>query len=146
VALDNAGVLSPSAPGLTPEQAQLLRERYGPARRHSTTARVAVLLVVVAFLAWVVWAALLTSASALRWRTLGYRDVTDSGAVLTFSVDKRPGETVVCTLQAFDVSGEVVGEKRVEVGGADRTTTVTYPVPTIRRPTSVTVTSCESTS
>jgi hypothetical protein len=136
-------VLSPSAPGLTPEQATLLRERYGPARRHSVTARIAVFVVVVAFLAWVVWAALLHSAEALRWRDLGYRDVTDRSIVLTFSVDKPPGQTVVCTLQALDTTGDVVGEKRVDVGGADRTVTVTYPVSTIRRPTTVTVSGCE---
>jgi hypothetical protein len=137
-------VLSPSTPGLTPEQSALLRERYGPAQRHSTSARVAVFVVVVAFLAWVVWAALLHSSQALRWRDLGYRDVTDSGIVLTFSVDKQPGATVWCTLQAFDTTGDVVGEKRVEVGGADSTVTVTYPVSTIRRPTTVTVTTCEA--
>lgn len=140
---DNDHVLSPSTPGLSPEQSALLRERYGPARRHSTTARVAVFVVVVAFVAWVIWAAVVHSSQDLRWRDLGYTDVTDTGIVLTFSVDKRPGQTVTCTLQAYDETGNVVGEKRVQVGGGDATVTATYPVTTIRRPTTVTVTSCQ---
>jgi hypothetical protein len=130
------------ADGLTPQQVELLQTRYGPARRHSRSAVFAVFAVSAAFVVWVVWAAFQQSDAAVRWRTVGYSEVTDTGVVVSFDVFKRAGATVVCTVRALDTSGEVVGEQRVEVSGPQTDVNVTYPLKVIRRPTAAEVESC----
>jgi len=137
-------VISPTAPGLTPEQRELLQQRYGPARRTPVVLLVVLGVVVLAFLGWVGWAALQQSAADVRWSTFGYSDVSDTSVTVEFDVFKQPGETVMCTVQALDVTSDVVGQARVEVSGDRADVHVTYALPVTRRPTSAQVESCAS--
>ncbi len=138
-------MISPTAPGLTPEQRALLQQRYGPARRTPVVALALLGGVAVVFLGWVGWAALQQSSADVRWSTFGYSDVSDTSVTVEFDVFKSPGETVTCTVQALDVTNEVVGQARVEVSGERGDVHVTYELPVTHRPTSAQVESCTRT-
>jgi hypothetical protein len=137
-------VISPTAPGLTPEQRELLQQRYGRARRTPVAVLVLLGVVTVAFLGWVGWAAVQQSSADVRWTTFGYSDVSDTSVTVEFDVFKAPGETVMCTVSALDVTNEVVGRARVEVSDDRQDVHVTYVLPVTHRPTSAQVDSCTS--
>ncbi|MFZ0322710.1 MAG: DUF4307 domain-containing protein [Actinomycetes bacterium] len=139
-------MISPSAPGLTDEQRDLLLQRYGPARRTPVAVLLAVGLLVVAFLAWVGWAALQQSSAQIAWQTFGYHDVSDTSVTVEFDVTKPAGQTVTCTVQALDVTSAVVGQARVEVSGDKTDVRVTYALPVTGRPTSAQVLNCTQAS
>jgi hypothetical protein len=132
----------PAYPGLTPQQQARLAERYGPAHRTPVRLLVAVGVLVAAFLGWVVWAGLQQAAQDVRWRTVGYRDATDTSVVLEFDVFSRPGRPVTCLVRALDRSGTEVGYAQVPVTTDAGDAHVVYTLPVTSRPISAEVVRC----
>jgi hypothetical protein len=135
-------VISPTAPGLTQEQRDLLQQRYGPGRRRPVALLAVLGVVALTFVTWVVWAGLQQSAADVRWQTFGYSDVSDTSVTVEFDVFKDQGQPVTCTVQALDVSGEIVGQARVDLTVDEGDVHLTYALPVTRRPTSALVDSC----
>lgn len=101
---------------VTEEQRELLRQRYGPARRRPAWLVPVVVAVSVLFVGWVVWAAAAQqSATSIRWRTVGFQDLTQQSVVVNYDVFKNRDEQVVCVLRAFDTEGRLVGLAQVAV-------------------------------
>jgi hypothetical protein len=97
----------------------LLDERYGrrPPRRGVFRAwRVVALAVfVVLAVAWLAWAGLRTTRTALTWQDLGTQVAGPDVARVSFQVSGAPGRTAVCAVQAVDAHGGVVGWRDVRV-------------------------------
>jgi len=135
-------VISPTAPGLTQDQRELLQQRYGPGRRRPVALLVVLAIVAVSFVTWVVWAGLQQAVADVRWQTFGYSDVSDTSVTVEFDVFKQQGQAVTCTVQALNVSGDVVGQARVDLAVDEGDVHVTYALPVTGRPTSAQVESC----
>ena len=108
-------------------------DRYGDATPpwHRSVARLLTTVLILAGLAWVVWAGLHQSNRAVRWDDVGFRITGNSQVLVTFDVVKDPAATVTCRLEALNQSFAVVGVAKVEVGpSADDVSRQTAPVTT----------------
>lgn len=133
---------TPAYPSPTPEQQARLAERYGPGRRTPVGLLVSLGILVAAFLGWVVWAGLQQADQDVRWRTVGYRDATDTSVVVEFDVFSRPGSDVSCLLRALDQEGNEVGYADVPVTLDNADAHVVYTLPVTSRPISAEVVRC----
>ena len=121
-------------------------DRYGDGAQpwHRSGARVLTAVLVVAALAWVVWAGLHQSNRAVRWNDVGFRISGDSQVLVTFDVVKEPAATVTCRLEALNARFAVVGVAHVEVGpSADDVNRQTAPVTTQEQAVTGVVRRCE---
>lgn len=130
---------------LTPEQRARLQERYGSAHRSPVGLLLAVAVLVLAFLGWVVWAAFQAAHADVRWRTVGYTDVTDTSVTVSFDVFKDAGTPVTCLVRALDEASNEVGRAEVPIDAARSDAHVVYALPVTHRPTAAEVTSCAVT-
>ena len=121
-------------------------DRYGGATPpwHRSVARLLTTLVVLAALAWVVWAGLHQGNRAVRWDDVGFRITGDSQVLVTFDVIKDPATTVTCRLEALNDKFAVVGVAHVEVGpSAGDVSRQTAPVTTQEQAVTGVVRRCE---
>ena len=133
--------VQPGAP-LTDEQAELLAQRYGPARRKPVGVLVGVGVVVAGLLAWLVWAGLLAATPDVRWEVTGYSNVTDRSIQISFTVNKQVHDTAICTVQARDEHDNEVGRADLPISDALANVEVHYTLKVIARPTTVDVLNC----
>ena len=120
-------------------------DRYGDVRPpwHRLTARALAGAVVLAGLAWVVWAGLHQADRDVRWDDVGFSVSGPTGVDVTFDVIKDPDATAVCRLEALNAQYAVVGVAEVEVGPApDRVVRRTEQVRTQERPVTGLVKTC----
>jgi hypothetical protein len=104
---------------------------------------VAGVLLLVPFLAWVVWAGLAQADRDLRWETAGFGDITDQSITVRFTVYLPPGSAAVCTVRAMDSDGVEVGRAQVPVESSDRAASVVYALPVTERASTAFVESCQ---
>ena len=64
---------------------------------------------------------------------------------VTFEVDKSAAQSVVCTIQAQDVQGAVIGQATVAVASGKATEDVVYTVNTTGTPNTAQVSNCTAT-
>jgi hypothetical protein len=102
-------------------------------------------LVIVPFLAWVVWAGYEQTHQDLHWQTIGFSDVSDESVTLRFQVFLPAEETAQCTVRALDLHGVEVGRAQVPVHAESTSATVVYALPVTARPSSAFVESCRLT-
>ncbi|MDH4353307.1 MAG: DUF4307 domain-containing protein [Actinomycetota bacterium] len=133
---------TPAYPAPTPEQQARLAERYGPGRRTPVGLLVSLGILVAAFLGWVVWAGLQQADQDVRWRTVGYRDASDTQVVVEFDVFGQPGRRVSCVVRALDARGNEVGYAEVPVTPDASDAHVVYALPVTSRPISAEVVRC----
>ena len=119
--------------------------RYGPQRR-PVDRRVlvgAALAVVLVAVAWFAWVAFGPGRTQVHFLDLGAKVVDDTTTTVTFEVQKRPGSTAVCTVRALNAGFAEVGLVDVRVGPAAKgAVTVTATVPTSERAVSGNVKAC----
>ena len=141
---DNGGVTASQEPlpPITPEQLALLRQRYGAERRPSIVLILVMAGLATIFVGWVLWAALAQADRPVRWRTVGYSDLSDTSVMVKFDVFKPADRSVSCVVRALDVSGTEVGRATVAVTAAQPDVHVVYALPVTRRPTTAEVTDC----
>jgi Domain of unknown function (DUF4307) len=124
---------------------QSLDDRYG---RPSPTRRIAwwigITTSAVAFLAWVVWAALGSASSAGYGATLRSYDVISPHLVrVQLDVHRAADRPFLCTVTAQADDHSVVGETQVRVPrGAESDLTVTASVKTDREATTAVLSTC----
>lgn len=98
-------------------QDQTLQERYGATRRPAsrTAALVAVGLVVLAFLGWVVWAAMFHGDPKVSSELQSFEVPSEHEATATVQVwldaDALDGDEATCTVRALAYDHSVVGEQ-----------------------------------
>jgi len=101
-----------------------LDERYGrrpPSPRRRLAALAAVAALVVAGLAWVVWAGTgLAQREQVTHQVVGFSAPTDTEVTLVFQVTKDPGATVRCDVRALAEDFTTVGWQTVDIGPAAR--------------------------
>ena len=136
------GIVTASPP-LTPAQQELLRHRYGARGRPSTALILVVVGLAAIFVGWVLWAALAQADRPVRWRTVGYTDVSDNSVTVEFDVFKPADRSVSCTVRALDVRSTEVGRATVAVTAAQADVHVVYALPVTSRPTAAEVTDCQ---
>ncbi len=95
------------------------------------------------FVGWVLWAALAQADRPVRWRTVGYTDVTETSVTVEFDVFKPADRGVSCTVRALDVSSTEVGRATVAVTAPQADVHVVYALPVTGRPTAAEVTDCQ---
>jgi hypothetical protein len=119
--------------------------RYGPARRPAdrrvlVAAALAVVLVLVAWFAWVAFG---PGRTQVHFLDLGAQVVDDTTTTVTFEVQKQASATAVCTVRALNAGFAEVGLVDVRVGpGAKDAVTVTATVRTSERAVSGNVKAC----
>ena len=122
-----------------------LTHRYGsPRRGPRALVAVVVALVVIAALAWLVWAIVLNSSPQVRSALVSFDVRGQHSAVARFSV-VRSGRDVraSCLLRAYAEDHSVVGERHVAVGPQQpASTTLASSVRTERKATSVELIGC----
>lgn len=124
-------------------QAEYLRQRYGG---HANDRRavwiVAGLLIAVA-IAWFAWQAVALRQPTVTAEGLALDVVSETEAVVTFTVTTTPGATVACTVRALTGNLTEVGVREVTIGPVSaELTTVTTTVATIQRATGASVGDC----
>lgn len=122
---------------------QLLVDRYGapsPYRRIVTVALLS--LLVVAFLSWLVWAAVGRTSPGAGVRVRSYDVVSPHEVRVELDVH-RGEEPAVCTISAQAADHSVVGEERVRVPpGADADFTMAVSITTDREATTAVAAGC----
>ena len=99
--------------------------RYGrpmPRSRRLALIGLGVVLAVAA-LAWLGWAALDNARADVRWSDVGFVIVGDTSVEVTYDVGKDPGATAVCSLRALDRHKTAVGVAEVTIGPTERRVT-----------------------
>lgn len=91
-------------------------------------------VLVLAFLGWVVWAGLEHAGQDIRWRTVGFSDISDSSATVSFDVFKDAGTAATCLVRTLDADSVEVGRAEVLVGAAPAQVHVTHTLPVTGRP------------
>jgi uncharacterized protein (DUF58 family) len=97
----------------------LLAERYGRSTDPNRTRRwamIALVALVVAGVAFVVWAAASRSRVNLSWTDLGVEEVSDASATVTFQLSLPPDRRATCTVRAVNQGLVEVGRRDVVVG------------------------------
>ena len=142
---------SPAAPahlkGVTlPDGADVdqLRRRYGTDRSRVGVVLIAALLIV-PFLAWVVWAGLEQANREIRWETVGFSAASNDSVTINFHVFRPEGSPAECTVRALDLHGVEVGRAQVPISPDGQDATVDYPLAVTARPSSAFVDSCRLT-
>ena len=133
----------PVTPSEPESASELLRTRYGPARRTSPLLIIAVAMVAVLFVGWVIWAGLQQADQDVRWRTVGYSHSTNSSVTVEFDVFKPAGTTVTCVVRALDLQSSEVGRAEVPVTASGADTSVVYTLAVTERPNTAEVFSCQ---
>ena len=87
----------------------------GSRRRVLIIAIIAGALVAIVFVAWVVWAGLLTSPAQFESNDAGTTVVSDREAVVKWEFTIPPGTAAKCAVEAQNVEFRVVGWKIVDV-------------------------------
>ena len=128
---------------------EALSQRYG-VRRSRVAVALIIALIVVPFLAWVVWAGVQQADRDLRWETVGFSEASESSVTITFRVYLPDQGDVECTVRAMTDTGVEVGRARVPIQrpaqSEGRSTSVVYALPVTERPSSAFVESCVSTN
>jgi Domain of unknown function (DUF4307) len=124
---------------------QSLEDRYGaprPGRRVGWLVAVGVL--VVGFVAWVVWAALSHAAPSTGATLRSYEVLSEHRTRVQLDVHQAAGQPLVCTVTTQAPDHAVVGEKRVRLPAADvaQDIAVTVAVKTDRAATTAVVSDC----
>lgn len=106
--------------------ADRLDARYGrtPARRARTraVAIAAAIGVTVVVVAWVLWAGLLSPASSLEAKDIGFTTTSDASVDVRWQLTAPAASAVSCAVQATSEKHAIVGWKIVEVPPSDDTT------------------------
>jgi hypothetical protein len=118
-------------------------ERYGRPRRGGRTAVVAVsVLVAVAGLTWLVWAAT-SSTQGVAAEVRGYKVVSGARTEVTLEVRRRETGAVRCEVYAQAEDTTIVGERTVTLASAGPgTVTTTVRIATERRATTAVLREC----
>ena len=119
-------------------------ERYGQPRRGPRLLLVATsVLVVVAGLGWLVWAATSHSTPDVSAGVSGYDVVSESRTDVTLEVERRETGAVRCTVYAQAEDKAIVGERDVLLEPAGPgTVTTTITIATERRATTAGLREC----
>jgi hypothetical protein len=125
--------MTPSRP-TTPAQSALFRERYGAPRPWSRPVTIGlVLLLAVAGLAWLLWAAAAQSSSPVSAQLQGYEVESEHLVSVTVTVARRHGDPVRCEVYAQAADRSIVGEQTFEIpAGNPGIVTVEHDIPTER--------------
>ncbi|MDI2099501.1 DUF4307 domain-containing protein [Ruicaihuangia caeni] len=107
------------------DQASRLQERYGrtPERAQRDRRMLWVFggAVALVFVAWVVWAGLLSPGAEIDSRTTGYSvDESANEVEVRWQLTVEPGTPVQCAVQALSESKNIVGWKIVDIPASDR--------------------------
>ncbi len=123
---------------------QLLTERYGGAPRWSRALGLAAVVVLtVAGIAWVVWAAASWS-SAVRAELQAYQIASGHRVTVTVTVHRQDGAAVRCEVYAQAPDHTIVGESTFQIPAGDaRTVTVAHDVTTERPAVAAVLRSCD---
>ena len=109
---------------LTPEQEQLLAQRYGVKSRPAKARRNQKLLagVGVSALVGATWFFSSANFNPVSYKEVGFEVVDEWQTTIEFEVTAPIGTVLSCDLQAIDSSFGVVGHKTVELAGVDAQT------------------------
>ena len=122
-----------------------LDARYGrrPARDRRRPLVAALAGVLVLALVWAIWAGVSVTRATIDWQPIAV-DTSSPGVVrVSFSVTRAAGRAALCTVQATDAAGVVVGWVDVPVpASASGTATATASVRTARPATDGGVVTC----
>jgi hypothetical protein len=99
-------------------------------------------LVIVPFIAWVIWAGYEQAHQDLHWQTIGFSDISDESVTLRFEVFLSAGSSAQCTVRALDADGVEVGRAQVPVHSEGTTASVVYALPVTARPSNAFVETC----
>lgn len=130
------------AESLTPEQQELLEQRYGSHRSRSWPLVVAVAVTAVLFVGWVIWAGWGQADQQVRWRTVGYTNAGTHSVAVEFEVFKPQDEDVVCIVRALDIKSNEVGRAEVLVSTSQSDINITYDLQVTERPNAAEVLDC----
>lgn len=121
--------------------------RYPTRRRRRPLVIVAVSLVAAVGLGWLIWAAAVHSQPAVSGAVHVWKVASDSSVTFTLTVERPdPSVAATCRVIAQATNFETVGEKTINVAaGSNRLTDVHDSLRTIRRATSVSLSSCTAT-
>lgn len=132
-----------TVPSTEPSE-QSLDDRYGvrsPYRRALTFALLG--LVVVAFLSWLVWAALGQASAETEVRVRSYDVVSQHKVRVLLDVHRVKDSAAVCTISAQAADHSVVGEERLPVSaGPEADFTMTVSITTDRKATTAVASGC----
>lgn len=134
--------VSPAPGGSTPPQS--MADRYGgPSPLRRVTGGVLLVLVVAAFLGWLLWAALHSASSAAGARVQSYDVVSTHEVRAVLDVHRSQDAALVCTVTAQAVDHAVVGEREVRVPPGDEgDLSLTVSITTDREATTAVVSGC----
>lgn len=121
----------------------LLRQRYGPARQRSVLLTALIASVAIAFLGWVIWAAVEQAATDVRWATVGYSAVSNTSITVEFDVFKPAASTATCVIRALDDTSMEVGRAEVPISSTQSDVNVVYALPVTALPTTAEVEACQ---
>jgi len=121
-----------------------LAERYGaPSRARRPLVVAAVIVLVLAGLAWLVWAVLFHGRPQVTSQLVGFDVRGQHSAAATYNVSRRDRDVrASCLLRAFAADHAVVGELTVPVVSGPRDSRIESTVRTERRATSVDLVGC----
>ena len=96
---------------------------------------------------WLIWAGLHHSRPAITATLISFEIPSDRALVIRYSIDRRtPTDAVTCTLVAYDIDKNIVGEiQDRSAGGAAHLEKVTQ-VPTRVAPVSGAISRCRASS
>ena len=132
-------------PGPVPDEAALLRERYGTRPRWSRPVGVALVSVVALVgLAWLIWAALAGSSPAVSAQVRGFEVTSEHRISVTLTVVRRDGDPVRCEVYAQASDYSVVGERTFQIpAGEAGSVTVDETITTERQAVNARLRGCE---
>jgi hypothetical protein len=123
----------------------LLQQRYGVGSTQKRDRVFAVVVAVIALLAFLIWAIFFTVNNAERTTTrdVGFTVIDEFSTEVVFEVSRTPGKEVVCDVQVLNQSFAVVGLKAVPVApSAGRAVVISTTVVTTELGTSGLVAGC----
>lgn len=123
----------------------LLQQRYGVGSTQKRDRLFAVVVAVIALVAFLVWAIFFTVNNAERTTTrdVGFTVIDEFSTEVVFEVSRTPGKAVVCDVQVLNQSFAVVGLKTVPVApSAGRAVVISSTVVTTELGTSGLVAGC----
>jgi hypothetical protein len=123
----------------------LLQQRYGVGSTQKRDRLFAVVVAVIALVAFLVWAIFFTVNNAERTSTrdVGFTVIDEFSTEVVFEVSRTPGKAVVCDVQVLNQSFAVVGLKTVPVEpSAGRAVVISTTVVTTELGTSGLVAGC----
>jgi hypothetical protein len=123
-------------------------DRYG---RKPTTGKFVgkafIVTLVLALLAWLLWAANFHSDPAVRVNLISFKAVNEKSIGINFQVIRRdPANEVECRLIAVDIDKYIVGEQTVRVPAGKKNEKISAVIPTRSLSVSASVSRCVVTS